>query len=66
MSLKYTVIKSEEQFKEYCRKVEALDDLKSKSQVIEDEIELLVVLIEAWDNEHNSFPELDCPNHSLV
>lgn len=53
--MKYTVIKSKEQYGEYCRALEQL--LISKSS--EEEIELLTLLIESWDREHNPFEEAD-------
>jgi len=55
--LKYTVIKTEEQYNNYCN---FLEDLLSKaSPAKDDEIELLTLLIEKWDAEHNSFSDLD-------
>jgi len=56
-TLKYTVIKTEEQYNNYCK---ILEDLLSKaSPALDDEIELLTLLIEKWDAEHNSFSDLD-------
>ena len=56
-TLKYTVIKSEEQYTNYC---DILEDLLLKENpVFEDEIELLTLLIEKWDNEHNTFIDLN-------
>lgn len=52
-NLKYTIIKSQEQYKNYCEFLEVLVS-KDKDEV-QDEIELLTLLIEKWDNEHNSF-----------
>jgi len=53
-ALKYRVIKSEEQYWDYCNTLEALvgnkEDISS-----EDEIELLTILIEKWDAEHSTF-----------
>ncbi|SMO44949.1 helix-turn-helix domain-containing protein [Fodinibius sediminis] len=56
--LKYTVIKSEEQYKEYC---DALEELvfSDNAEAKEDEIELLTLLIEDWDRKHPLGPELD-------
>jgi HTH-type transcriptional regulator/antitoxin HigA len=56
-SLKYTIIKNEGQYDEYCSILESLliqDDMTN-----EDEIELLTFLIEKWDSENNSFINLD-------
>ncbi len=56
-ALKYTIIKTEEQYNLYCNALEEL--LIQKKNTFSDEIELLNLLIEKWDNEHNSFDELD-------
>ena len=55
--LKYTIIKSEEQYYLYCDTLERL--MIESSANTEDEIELITLLIEKWDNDHNSFEELD-------
>jgi HTH-type transcriptional regulator/antitoxin HigA len=58
--LKYKVIKSEKQYDEYCQILHDLDySGKRKSKGVEDEIELLTLLIEKYDEQHNSFEELD-------
>lgn len=57
--LKYTVVKSDTQYFKYCNKIEELLDSGSKSKAIEDEIDLLTLLIEKYDDEHNIFEELD-------
>lgn len=55
--LKYTVIKDKEQYYKYC---DVLENLISKDEsLFQDEIELLTLLIEKWDNEHNSFDDSD-------
>ncbi len=53
-ALKYSIIKNKTQYKEYCR---ALEDLIDSGAV--KEIEQLTLLIEKWDDEHNSFIEVD-------
>jgi HTH-type transcriptional regulator / antitoxin HigA len=58
-TLKYKVIKSKSQYKEYCNTLEGLIFTKAKSKEMKDEIELLTFLIEKYDEEHNSFSELD-------
>jgi HTH-type transcriptional regulator/antitoxin HigA len=58
-TLKYKVIKSKSQYREYCNTLEQLVFTKSKSKEMKDEIELLTFLIEKYDEEHNSFEELD-------
>ena len=55
-TFKYTVIKTKEQYFEYCNKLEEL--LKLNQQKDNDEIELLELLIEKWDSDNNSFAEL--------
>ena len=49
--MEYTVIKTKKQYVEYCNKVMELARKKS-TRKIEDEIELLQVLIDKWDDEH--------------
>lgn len=55
--LDYTIIKNKKQYKEYCIKLEEL--LEQSEKDIQDEIELLSLLIEKWDEEHNTFNDLD-------
>src|SRR6056297_2699837 len=55
--LKYTVIKDFKQYEKYCEILEKLilhDDNESQ-----EEVELLTLLIEKWDVEHNTFDDLD-------
>ena len=54
-TLKYKIIKTEEQYKEYCSKLETL----LSNNVSPDETELLTFLIEKWDDEHSSFKDLN-------
>jgi len=55
--LKYTIIKTEQQYANYC---ETLEDLIiQEDSAYNDEIELLTLLVEKWDNEHNSFSDLN-------
>lgn len=58
-TLKYKVIKSTRQYDEYCRILHELDFSKKKSRQTEEEMELLTVLIEKYDREHNIFDEPD-------
>lgn len=53
--MKYKVIKSKEQYDQYCAILEEL--LFTSSSV--DEIELITLLIESWDCEHNTIKEVD-------
>ncbi|WP_421870692.1 helix-turn-helix domain-containing protein [Marinoscillum sp.] len=57
--LKYKVIKSREQYDEYCQLVEELVSQGAVTSEVEEEIELLTVLIEKYDQENNSFEEVD-------
>ena len=56
-SLKYTIIKNRKQYNEYCNILEELIVVDSKNT--KDEIELLNLLIEKWDLEHNSLTDLN-------
>jgi HTH-type transcriptional regulator/antitoxin HigA len=53
----YTVIKTREQYFEYCRKHEELVFQEDDNH--EDEIELLELLIDKWDQDHNTMVDLD-------
>jgi HTH-type transcriptional regulator/antitoxin HigA len=55
--LKYTIIKSTEQYFSYCNILEQL--LIKQEKKSSDEIELITLLIEKWDKDQNSFGELD-------
>jgi len=56
-TLKYSVIKTETQYNRYCRKLEVLLDSGSKSKAVQDEIDLLTLLIEKYDEQHNTLDE---------
>ena len=56
--LKYKVIRNRVQYDDYCKALEILLTLKSNSEV-QDEIDLLTLLIETFDEAHNTFTELD-------
>jgi HTH-type transcriptional regulator / antitoxin HigA len=58
-TLKYKVITSKSQYKEYSKVLEELVFSGSKDRNTKDEIALLTVLIEKWDAEHNTFDKLD-------
>jgi HTH-type transcriptional regulator/antitoxin HigA len=57
--LKYKVISSKTQYNEYSKKLEDLVFSGTRNRAIKDEIDLLTLLIEKWDAEHNSFKEVD-------
>ena len=58
-TLKYKLIKTSEQYNEYCNVLEKLTDNQQITNEMQDEIDLLTFLIESWDNEHDVFNELD-------
>jgi HTH-type transcriptional regulator / antitoxin HigA len=60
VTLQYTIIKNDKQYHKYCNALELLNDEKKKTKSVKDEIELLTLLIEKYDEEHNSF-ELSDP-----
>ena len=55
--LKYKIIKTQEQYNAYCNLLEDL--LIQDNPNLLDDIELLTLLIEKWDKEHNSFYDVD-------
>lgn len=56
-TLKYKIIKDVKQYKEYCDILEEL--VLNDNKATTDEIELLTLLVEKWDNEHNTFNDSD-------
>src|SRR6185436_7432717 len=58
-ALKYKVITSGKQYNKYVKMLEEKVFSASKSKQVKEEIALLTVLIEKWDQEHNTFNELD-------
>ena len=58
-TLKYKVITSEKQYDKYAKILEELVFGTAKTRQIKDEIALLTLLIEKWDEEHNIFDTLD-------
>jgi HTH-type transcriptional regulator/antitoxin HigA len=57
--LKYKVIKSEKQYDEYCNILANLVAVPNITQELADEIELLTLLIETWDQSHSSFKDVN-------
>ncbi len=57
-TLKYTVIKNKAQYKEYTNILERLVFCASNDKNANDEIDLLTLLIEKWDDEHNTFEDV--------
>lgn len=58
-TLKYKVIKTKSQYKDYCTELERLVFVKQKSREVKDEIALLTLLIEKWDADHIRNTDLD-------
>lgn len=56
--LKYTVIKDKNQYEDYCNQLESLLS-GSNNDAIQDEVDLLTLLIEKFDEENNTFKESD-------
>lgn len=59
VALKYKVIKSKSQYWEYANLLEQLVFADHKTKEMKDEIELITLLIEKWDKDHNTFKDLD-------
>ena len=57
-TFKCATIKTPSQYNEYCTILEELVE-KEKTEAVKDEINLLTLLIEKWDEEHNTFEESD-------
>ncbi|MCF3107558.1 transcriptional regulator [Niabella sp. CC-SYL272] len=58
-ALKYKVITSKTQYRDYCNALEQLLFSGNKDRDTKDEIALLTLLIEKWDEVHNTFEELN-------
>ena len=58
IALKYKVITSDKQYDKYCKTLEELVFSSSKAKRTNDEIELLTLLIEKYDDDHNTFDEV--------
>ena len=56
-TLKYKVIKTHGQYKEYCCFLE--EKIGKSDSETQDEIELLTLLIWKWDQDHNSFEDVN-------
>lgn len=58
-TLKYKVISNKTQYKNYCNLLEQLIFSDAKDHNAKDEIALLTLLIEKWDEQHLSSSDLD-------
>lgn len=57
--LKYKIIKTDAQYYKYCDTLETLIASNKKNKAVRDEIELLNLLIETYDEEHNTFDDVN-------
>ncbi|WP_295651777.1 hypothetical protein [uncultured Mucilaginibacter sp.] len=57
-AIKYTIIKNRGQYDDYCTQLENLLT-EENNETLQDEIDLLTLLIEKYDEEHNTFNEAD-------
>lgn len=55
ITLPYTVIKNKKQYQAYCARHQELVFGGAKSKNEQDELELLELLIDTWDEAHNTF-----------
>lgn len=58
VKMKYTIIKTRDQYDQYCDQLETMVS-KIDNHDFQDEIELLTLLIERYDEEHNTFETSD-------
>ena len=58
-TLQYKIIKTDAQYNRYCDILETLVDSGKKTKAVQDEMELLTLLIEKYDAEHNTFDDAD-------
>ena len=58
-TLQYKIIKTDAQYNKYCDILEALIDGGKKTKAVQNEIELLTLLIEKYDEVHNTFEDAD-------
>lgn len=57
-AIKYTVIKNKDQYNEYCDQLERLLS-EDYTEQVQDEVDLLRLLIEKYDEDNNTFQETD-------
>jgi len=58
-TLQYKIIKTETQYWDYCNRLEELVMQESNDPEVEEEIDLLTLLIEKWDQEHDTLGKSD-------
>jgi HTH-type transcriptional regulator / antitoxin HigA len=57
--LQYKVIRTEAQYWDYCNRLEELVMSESDDAEVEEQIDLLTLLIEKWDEEHDTLGKAD-------
>ncbi len=57
--LQYKIIRTETQYWDYCNRLEELVMQESDDLELEEEIDLLTLLIEKWDEEHDTLGKAD-------
>ena len=58
-TLKYKVIATDKQYDKYCMMLETLVFSSHKTQAVKDEIALLTLLIEKYDEQHSKISQVD-------
>jgi HTH-type transcriptional regulator/antitoxin HigA len=58
-ALQYKIIKTDSQYNKYCSKMEALVATGKKTKAVEEEVELLTLLIEKYDQEKHTLRDAD-------
>jgi HTH-type transcriptional regulator/antitoxin HigA len=62
--MKYTVIKSKSQYQDYCNALEQLGEIKRPAKTVQDEMELLQLLIDAYDEAQRKIKKI--PAHVFL
>lgn len=57
--LQYKIIRTETQYWDYCNRLEELVMRESSDPEVEEEVDLLTLLIEKWDEEHDTLGKSD-------
>ena len=58
-TLKYKVIKNKAQYNQYCNQLEDLLTAENIAKDQQAEIDLLTLLIHSWDEQHNTFRDIE-------
>ncbi|MFN5092406.1 MAG: type II toxin-antitoxin system HigA family antitoxin [Bacteroidota bacterium] len=62
--MKYTVIKSKSQYQDYCNALEQLGEIKRPAKTVQDEMELLQLLIDTYDEAQRKIKKI--PAHVFL